>query len=107
MPVTIPEQQKEFYAAPEVCAMAGISYRNLDYWIRCGYVDIDHPETMRGGSGMPRKFTLADVRRFGWLSRLVHAGLKLDVAAAAVRKMHDNEVTLAPGVRLIVDDIDG
>jgi len=41
--------------------MAGVSYRQLDYWLREGYV---HPEMdVNPGSGRPRRWAPADVDR--------------------------------------------
>jgi hypothetical protein len=38
----------------EVCDVAGISYRQLDYWCRC---DVIRPEQDARGSGTRRRFT--------------------------------------------------
>ena len=46
------------YTSDQVCALVGVSYRMLDYWLRKGYVVIDQPEP---GSGHARQFTPEDV----------------------------------------------
>jgi len=48
------------YSGSEVCALVGITYRQLDYWQRTGHITCDHH---RGGSGNPRKWTHIEVTR--------------------------------------------
>lgn len=98
----------EFYTPPEICAVAEITYRNLDYWLRAGHIDLDpdHEHYRTPGSGVPRKFTLLEAQRFRMLARLVKAGLNLHIAAAVVRRLEANgfeSVALADGVWLRVD----
>lgn len=54
----------------ELRVRAGISYRQLDYWIRCGYV----PGVDTAGQGHPREFTAWGERRVVLLGRLTRAG---------------------------------
>lgn len=93
-------------SAAEVCALAGISYRSLDYWVRCSYVDLDPEHVPDRGSGYPRRFTEAEASRFAVLARLVRAGLKVDRAAAIGRQLEASEfapVALGEGVQVSVD----
>jgi hypothetical protein len=46
------------YSAPEAHALAGVSYRQLDYWDRTRIV---RPSTLAQGSGTQRRYTLDDV----------------------------------------------
>ena len=66
-----------------LCAELGISYRQLDYWCRCGLV----PGQERGrGSGTPRRFTArqADViRTIAKVARI--RVLPLEILAMAIR----------------------
>jgi hypothetical protein len=101
----VPEQRAEdiLFAAADVCRMACISYRNLDYWLRAKHVDLDedHERLRTPGSGFPRRFTFAEAQRFALLGRLVRAGLRVEVAAATVRKLEANKfepVLLGDGV---------
>jgi DNA-binding transcriptional MerR regulator len=44
----------------EVCQLVGITYRQLDHWLRVGSIDLPDPNP---GSGMRRRFAIADVAR--------------------------------------------
>jgi MerR HTH family regulatory protein len=46
------------YSADEVCSEVGITYRMLDYWLRKGYITIEH---QAHGSGTHRRFTEDEV----------------------------------------------
>lgn len=43
------------WSAARVCAHAGISHRNLNYWINAGIIDL--PDRRMVGSGYHRRFT--------------------------------------------------
>jgi hypothetical protein len=76
----------------EAARRAGITYRQADYWCRCGYVPgVD----LHGGSGNARAITTSQARHLGRLARLVQAGIKVDVAAAALAE-HEPDATLIP-----------
>lgn len=47
-----------FYSAPQVCETVGITYRQLDYWLRVGLLD---PYRNARGSGSRRMFDDRDV----------------------------------------------
>jgi DNA-binding transcriptional MerR regulator len=47
------------YSSREVCEETGVTYRQLDYWIRVGYISgVGCP-----GSGRQRRYTASDVER--------------------------------------------
>jgi hypothetical protein len=108
--VVEPEVEGEpTFSAPEVCARAGITYRNLDYWVRCGYVDLDDTDEThrRPGSGYQRRFTAGDINRFATLGRLVRAGLTLHAAVDITRQVEKETgapVLLGNGILLMVAD---
>lgn len=68
----VPTQPAPILAA-EVCERAGVTYRQLDYWSRRGFI----PNTAKG-SGVPRQFTEDDVTYISLFSKLLHAGLTHD-----------------------------
>jgi hypothetical protein len=47
------------YSAPQVCDMVGITYRQLDYWLRRRIITIGNDHTP--GSGHHRLFTESEV----------------------------------------------
>jgi DNA-binding transcriptional MerR regulator len=72
-----------------VCVRAGITYRNLDYWCRAGYLPTSERHSHLG-SGYPRDFTEAEAEHVAALARLVKAGIRLDVASKALREQTDD-----------------
>lgn len=48
------------YSSAEVCRIVGISYRQLDYWIRVGTIQVDGKLP---GSGYQRQWTEDELRR--------------------------------------------
>jgi DNA-binding transcriptional MerR regulator len=53
--------KEELLTSAEVCRLVGISYRQLDYWVRTGAVE--SPGNKGLGSGQRRHWTSEDVRR--------------------------------------------
>lgn len=77
----------DLLSSAQACEAAGISYRQLDYWIRRGVLGVDRTDELSRGSGTARRFTQAEVDRLQVLGRL--SGLlqsmteKVDVLAEA------------------------
>lgn len=67
------------YRAPEVCRLAGCSYRQLDYWTATGVVAASYGSAR--GSGTQRLYSPADVDAVCTVAGLRRHGLTL----AAVR----------------------
>ena len=84
---------EQLLSAPEVCAHAGITYRQMDYWLRNGYIVRDRDEPAQPGSGMPRHFSQGEAEQFVIIAKLVRCGIRTDVAAEAV-KHYDGETTI-------------
>jgi hypothetical protein len=49
------------YSSYEVAQEVGITYRQLDHWVRVGSIDIER--VRRVGSGCPRRWTEEEVAR--------------------------------------------
>ena len=83
----------------EVCAAAGITYRQLDFWVRSGYVQCDRSGTPRRGgpqgSGCLRVWTGRQAAKVICLAGLVADGYKPDRAAELVRGWFADERTPA------------
>lgn len=75
----------------EVAEHAGITFRQLDYWTRRGYVTAEQPGR---GSGTQRRFTPEQADRVALLAALVHAGLTLDTAVSALNRAFTGGDTL-------------
>lgn len=73
-------RSRRSYQSPDVCELAGISYRQLDYWTRTGLITASSHATT--GSGDARWYRDTDVVRAAVASALLKAGLTL----AAVRQ---------------------
>lgn len=61
------------FRVPEVCRLAGVTYRQLDYWDRQGIAS----PTVRpaGGSGTQRVYSALDIRRLRLVARLARCGV--------------------------------
>ena len=86
----------------DVCTRARVSYRQLDYWSRRGFI----PNTAKG-SGMPRTFTEADVEYIATFAKMVRAGLHHDKANMVMQLglITDGRVRLNDEVVLVFEDV--
>lgn len=75
----------------------GVTYRNLDYWCRMGWL---HPINPDPGSGTRRLFPPGEYRVAVLMVRYVAAGVSPAAAARAARRGG----ALAGGVRLVLDE---
>lgn len=65
------------FHGPEVCDLAGVTYRQLDYWDRTGLAE---PSVRAaGGSGTVRLYSDQDVLRVALVATLLRAGFSLSV----------------------------
>lgn len=82
--------------ALDVADEAEISYRQLDHWVRRGYLR-PRPRHMpedASGSGYPISFDDAELAIAVSMGALVRAGLKPDVAARLARALEADRVQL-------------
>jgi DNA-binding transcriptional MerR regulator len=73
---------------------AGITYRQLDYWTRRGYIT---PENSRYHSGIEREWSRAELGVALRMGRLITAGLSAEVAARVARE-GCGRLEIAPGI---------
>lgn len=59
----------------EVADLAGVTYRQVDYWITHGFIDTEKPSP---GSGRFRRFNPTEVEQIRTAARLVNAGIRLE-----------------------------
>lgn len=88
---------------------SGITYRQLDHWVRQGWVKPRflrrNGEAAEGGSGYTRDFSEEESRVVLRMGRLVNVGLKAEEAALAARSMVDRDedwVRLDGGVEISI-----
>ncbi len=65
--------------AVELAVQADVTYKRIDYWIRCGY--IKPIAEARPGTGHVREFTYVQVQVCLWMARLVKVGFTPAAAA--------------------------
>lgn len=78
----------EGFRGPQVCALVGITYRQLDYWARTGLLRPSIADAK--GSGTQRRYSYGDVIELKVIKRLLDAGLKLKQARQAVECLRGN-----------------
>lgn len=86
------------FRGPTACAVAGITYRQLDYWARTQLVEPSVRSA--GGSGTQRLYSFRDVLLLKIIKRLLDAGVSLQQIRTAVEHLRERgtddltEVTL-------------
>jgi DNA-binding transcriptional MerR regulator len=74
--------EKEGFRGPQVCAVVGITYRQLDYWARTGLLRPSVAEAR--GSGSHRLYSYRDLLELKVIKQLLDAGLELRQARRAI-----------------------
>jgi DNA-binding transcriptional MerR regulator len=70
------------FRGPQVCALVGITYRQLDYWARTNML---RPSiTDANGSGTQRRYSYRDLLELQVVKRLIDAGISLQGARRAI-----------------------
>ena len=80
--VTMAEPNVGGFRGPQVCALVGITYRQLDYWARTGLLRPSLAEAK--GSGSKRLYTYRDVLELKVIKQLLDSGVSLQSARRAV-----------------------
>ncbi len=73
---------EEGFRGPQVCAIVGISYRQLDYWARTNLLRPSISEAR--GSGTQRRYSYRDLLELKVIKRLLDAGVSLQSARRAI-----------------------
>jgi len=80
-------QIEDGYRAPQVCAIVGITYRQLDYWARTGLL---RPSVQSAaGSGSQRLYSFNDIVQLRVVKRLLDAGMSLKKIRTAMEILQD------------------
>jgi len=89
------------FRGPQVCAIVGITYRQLDYWARTGLL---HPSISRArGSGSQRLYSYSDLVQLKVIKRLLDSGVSLQAARRAIDCLRQSGEDLA-SANLVIDD---
>lgn len=75
-----------WYSSSEACAMAGVTYRQLDYWTRTGAA---RPSVGAYGSGSQRRWSPADISVLRCLGRLALLGCSGSTFIRVGRELSD------------------
>jgi DNA-binding transcriptional MerR regulator len=73
------------YRGPTACAVAGITYRQLDYWARTGLVTPSVRDA--GGSGTQRLYSFRDILLLKLVRRLLDTGISLQNIRSAISQL--------------------
>lgn len=88
------------FRGPQVCAIVGITYRQLDYWARTGLL---HPSiTEARGSGSQRVYAYTDLVQLKVIKRLLDSGVSLQAARKAIECLRSTGEDLATA-NLVID----
>lgn len=89
------------YRGPTACRVAGITYRQLDYWARTGLVE----PTVRpaSGSGTHRLYGFRDILVLKIVKRLLDTGVSLQQIRTAVEHLRERGVYDLAQITLMSD----
>jgi hypothetical protein len=81
-----PDRPEKSYGSKDAAAIAGATYRQLDYWVRKGLVVPSIEEA--DGYGSRRRFSLMDIRRIRVVVEAIAGGCKNPVSTlSAIRSL--------------------
>lgn len=96
---------------PDIARSVGVTYRQLDYWIRKGFLHArsfdwkDNPHD-EGGSGFRRELKEGEMAVLELMVRLMKAGLEVNTAASVARRvvLFDlTSISLDGGITITLD----
>ena len=76
-------------SGPRVAELAGVSYRQLDYWVTNGLIPMVDIEGGGDGTGNHRVFTDAELNIVKWMGELVRQGVKPRLASALAQAIEE------------------
>ena len=85
-------QESVGYRGPTACAVAGISYRQLEYWARTGLVE---PSVRAVGTGTQCLYNFRDILVLKVVKRLLDTGISLQQIRVAVQHLRERGIDLA------------
>lgn len=94
-------KEERGFRGPAVCKIAGITYRQLDYWARTGLVRPSVRDAR--GSGSQREYGFTDIVHLRIIKRLLEAGVSLPKIRKAVTFLQEDLKKPLEQVTLISD----
>ncbi len=89
------------FRGPQVCAIVGITYRQLDYWAR---TDLLRPSVADAqGSGSQRRYSYRDLLELRVIKNLLDAGISLRSARKAIEYLRSNVGVDIASANLVLD----
>jgi DNA-binding transcriptional MerR regulator len=89
------------YRGPTACFAAGITYRQLDYWVKTGLIE---PSVRAApGSGMLGLYSFRDILVLKMVKRLLDTGISLQQIRAAVQHLRNHDTENLAQVTLMSD----
>jgi DNA-binding transcriptional MerR regulator len=89
------------FRGPQVCAIVGITYRQLDYWAR---TDLVRPSVCEAnGSGTQRLYSYHDLLELKVVKRLLDAGVSLQAARKAIEYLRGRLGEDVASAHLVLD----
>ncbi len=95
------EPQDVGYRGPTACNVAGITYRQLDYWARTGLVEPTVREA--SGSGTSRLYSFRDILVLRLVKGLLDAGVSLANIRTAISTLRERGVADLAEMTLMSD----
>ncbi|MFM8972498.1 MAG: MerR family transcriptional regulator [Actinomycetota bacterium] len=96
------EWQELGYRGPQVCAIVGITYRQLDYWAR---TDLLRPSLAEAqGSGTQRRYSYRDLVALKVIKNLLDAGISLQTARKAIDYLREHLGEDLESASLVIDE---
>jgi DNA-binding transcriptional MerR regulator len=89
------------YRGPTACTVAGITYRQLDYWARTGLVEPSIRPA--AGSGSQRLYSFRDILLLKVVKRLLDTGVSLQNIRLAVNHLRESGDADLTGITLMSD----
>ena len=100
MAVDSEERQDKGFRGPQVCAIVGITYRQLDYWARTGLLTPSLAEAK--GSGTQRRYSYRDLVELKVIKQLLDSGLSLQAARVALNSLRSDLQTDIASANLVL-----
>ncbi len=79
---------EDSYRGPQVCAIVGITYRQLDYWTRTNLIRPSVADAK--GSGTQRRYSYRDLLELRVIKNLLDGGVALQSARRAIEYLRDH-----------------